>query len=242
MLEASSSFQSTEPMSTQRPTASYAEIGLLAAGELVSVNVGAIRTLRVGRRTVTTGIWKYPVAGRVTARGINLRGDDQADRTVHGGPDKAIYAYALEDTTWWERELGGELGAGAFGENLTVAGIDVTNALVGERWAVGTTILEVRQPRLPCFKLGLRMNDPRFPRRFAHAGRPGAYLSIVEEGDLGAGDRIEIIERPRHHVTVGLISHAYLRERTRLDELLVADALPLGWRQWITKYREGKQR
>jgi MOSC domain-containing protein YiiM len=122
-----------------------------------------------------------------------------------------------------------------------VVGIDVTNALVGERWAVGTTILEVRQPRLPCFKLGLRMNDPRFPRRFAHAGRPGAYLAVIEEGDLAAGDPIEIIERPLHHVTVGLISHAYLRDRARLGEVLVADALPLDWQQWILKHRENTQ-
>jgi MOSC domain-containing protein YiiM len=228
-------------MSTHRPAASHAEISSPSSGELISVNVGTIRALRVGQRTITTGIWKYPVAGRVPARGINLRGDDQADRKFHGGPDKAIYAYALEDTTWWERELGVELGAGAFGENLTVAGIDVTNALVGERWAVGTTILEVRQPRLPCFKLGLRMNDARFPRRFAHAGRPGAYLSIIQNGDVAAGDPIEIIERRRHHVTVGLISHAYLQDRARLGELLVADALPLDWRQWILKHQENNQ-
>ena len=211
------------------------------SGELISVNVGSFRTVRVGERTVTTGIWKYPVAGRIPARGVNLRGDDQADRKFHGGPDKALCAYALEDTTWWERQLGVKLGAGAFGENLTVAGIDVTNARVGERWAVGTTILEVRQPRLPCFKLGLRMNDPKFPRRFADAGRPGAYLAIIEAGDVGAGDRIEVIDQPHHQITVGLISHAYLRDRTRLSELLAADALPLDWRQWILKYQIGKQ-
>jgi MOSC domain-containing protein YiiM len=205
------------------------------AAALVAVNVGAVRTLRVGERTITTAIWKAPVAGRVPVRGVNLRGDDQADRSVHGGPDKAVYAYALEDTNWWERQLGVELGPGAFGENLTVEGVDVTNCRIGERWVVGSTILEVRQPRLPCFKLGLRMNDPRFPRRFAAAGRPGAYLAILQEGDVGAGDRIEILDRPDHAVTVGLVAHAYLRDRARLPELLVADALPSSWREWVAE-------
>jgi MOSC domain-containing protein YiiM len=201
--------------------------------ELRAVNVGAVRVVRLGERSIETAIWKHPVPGRVAVRGVNLDGDDQADRGVHGGPDKAIYAYALEDTRWWEDALGTELGPGAFGENLTVGGIDVTHARVGERWALGSALLEVRQPRLPCFKLGLRMDDPGFPRRFAEAGRPGAYLAIVEPGEVGAGDAIEVVHRPDHGVTVGLLAHAYLRDRSRLPELLVADALPSGWREWI---------
>jgi MOSC domain-containing protein YiiM len=204
-----------------------------AAAELRAVNVGAVRVVRLGDRSIETAIWKHPVPGRVAVRGVNLDGDDQADRSVHGGPDKAVYAYAIEDTRWWEAGLGAELGPGAFGENLTVAGVDVTNARVGERWAVGSTLLEVRQPRLPCFKLGLRMGDPGFLRRFAEAGRPGAYLAIVESGDVGAGDAIEIVDRPDHEITVGLVAHAYLRDRARLPELLAADALPASWREWI---------
>ena len=118
-----------------------------------------------------TAIWKAPVEGRVAVRGVNLDGDDQADRSVHGGPDKAIYAYAAEEVRTWEGELGRELGPSAFGENLTTEGIDVSGALLGERWRVGTTLLEVVQPRLPCFKLGMRMGDPAFVRRFGEASR-----------------------------------------------------------------------
>jgi len=144
---------------------------------VASVNVGRPRPVDTGRRVVETAIWKRPVAGRVAVRGVNVDGDDQADRTVHGGPDKAVYAYALEEIRQWEDELGRPLGAAAFGENLTTEGIDVSGALVGERWRIGTTLLEVVQPRLPCFKLGLRMGDPTFLKRFAESSRPGAYMA-----------------------------------------------------------------
>jgi len=199
-----------------------------------TVNVGEVLNVDTGTRTVTTAIWKFPVDGRVAVAGVNIDGDDQADRTVHGGPDKAIYAYALEDTEWWERELGRELGPGAFGENLSTRGADLTNARIGERWAVGSTLLEVRQPRIPCFKLGVRMDDPLFPKRFGAAGRPGLYLAILEESDIGAGDAITIVERPDDHdVTVGLASHAFLHDHDRLPELLAAPALAHAWRSWI---------
>ena len=158
------------------------------SGKLLSVNVGSPREIEwLGRREATS-IWKSPVEGRVPVRGVNVAGDDQADREFHGGPDKAVYAYAREDTVWWERELGRELEHGNFGENLTVSGVDVTGAVVGERWEIGTVVLEVAQPRIPCWKLGARMEDASFPVHFAAAGRPGAYLRIVEEGEIGAGD------------------------------------------------------
>src|SRR3954454_8759304 len=159
---------------------------------VLSVNVGRPRPVQTGRRPVLTSIWKFPVEGRVAVRGVNLAGDDQADRTVHGGPDKAVYAYASEDTAGW----GEAIGPGAFGENLTTAGVDVTDALIGERWAIGTTLLEVCQPRFPCFKLGIRFAAPPMVKRCAAARRPGAYLRIVTEGELGAGDGIEIVSRP----------------------------------------------
>jgi MOSC domain-containing protein YiiM len=199
---------------------------------LETVNVGQIRAVRLGQRTITTGIWKYPVSGPVGVEGVNLRGDDQADRSVHGGPDKAVYAYALEDTGWWERELGRELGPGAFGENLSLRGVEVSQALIGERWAVGSTLLEVRQPRLPCFKLGLRHADPLLPRRFARAGRPGAYLAILQPGEVQAGDSVEIVERPEHDVTIALVAHVFLHDHSRRHELLAARALPASWRDW----------
>ncbi|MFN2592011.1 MAG: MOSC domain-containing protein [Candidatus Dormibacteria bacterium] len=157
-----------------------------------------------------TSIYKEPVAGPVAVRGINLEGDEQADRSVHGGPDKAVYAYALEDIDWWSSELQRSLGAGAFGENLTVTGVDVTDAIIGERWLLGDTVLEVAQPRQPCFKLGIRMGDQRFVKRFARAGRPGAYLRIITPGVVTAGDAVTVARRPRHGITIGRVSRALL--------------------------------
>ncbi|MEA2421091.1 MAG: hypothetical protein QOF55_190 [Thermoleophilaceae bacterium] len=202
-------------------------------GIVESLNVGAPRPLQVNGRTVMTAIWKSPVEGRVALRGVNLRGDDQADRSVHGGPDKAVYAYAAEDTEWWEAELGESLGPGVFGENLTVRGIPVSSAVIGDRWAVGSALLEVSQPRLPCFKLGLRMGDPRFPKRFAAAGRPGAYLRVLREGEIGAGDPIELVGRPRHAVTSALVSRAILHEPELLPAALEAPELASDLRGWM---------
>jgi MOSC domain-containing protein YiiM len=198
-----------------------------------SVNVGAPRDVKVDGHVVRTAIWKAPVEGRVPLRGVNLRGDDQADRSVHGGPDKAVYAYAAQDTEWWEAELGRTLGPGAFGENLTVSGLPVSEAVIGERWAVGSTLLEVAQPRLPCFKLGIRMGDPRFLRRFTQAGRPGAYLRVLREGDIGAGDRVEVVSRPLHGVTSALVARALQVEPELLATALHATELPDELREWM---------
>jgi MOSC domain-containing protein YiiM len=199
----------------------------MAHARLISVNVGLPREVPTGRRIVETAIWKTPVEGRVKVRGINLEGDRQADLTVHGGPDKAVYAYAIEETRIWEEELGRELGPGAFGENLTTEGVDVSGAVLGERWRIGTTLLEVVQPRLPCFKLGLKMGDPTFLKRFALASRPGAYLKIVQEGDLGAGDPIEVdfVRRPAHGVSVRLVSEAMLVDHSLIPRAQEAPQL-----------------
>jgi MOSC domain-containing protein YiiM len=202
---------------------------------VLSVNVGRPRPVDTGRRTVLTAIWKAPVEGRVAVRGVNLDGDDQADRSAHGGRDKAVYAYAIEETREWGRELGRELGAGAFGENLTTVGVDVSGALVGERWRVGSTLLEIAQPRLPCFKLGLRMGDPSFVRRFGQASRPGAYLRIVEEGELAVGDTVEVdvASLPDHGVTVRLISDAILLDHGLIPQVLEAPQLLPSLRMWM---------
>ncbi len=128
-----------------------------ATGSLLSVNVGGAREFEYNGRPAKSAIWKSPIPGRVVARGVNLAGDDQADRGAHGGPDKAIYAYAVEDYGWWESEIGRRLEHGEFGENLTTESIDVTNALVGERWDIGSTVLEVSEPRVPCWRLAARM-------------------------------------------------------------------------------------
>jgi MOSC domain-containing protein YiiM len=194
-----------------------------------SVNVGSIRIVEWRGDRVATGIWKSPVAGRVPVQGVNVVGDDQADRTVHGGIDKAVYVYGREDYDWWARQLGYELGPGTFGENLTVRGVSVSEAVIGERWRMGTVLLEVSQPRLPCYKLGIRMNDAGFPRRFAAAGRPGTYLRIVERGELGAGDSIEVVQRPTHGLTIGDVAHIYLRDHRQVDRLLEVPELPAEW-------------
>jgi MOSC domain-containing protein YiiM len=198
-----------------------------ATARLISVNVGLPREVDTGRRIVETAIWKAPVEGRVKVRHDNLEGDRQADLTVHGGPDKAVYAYAIEETRLWESELGRELGPGAFGENLTTEGVDVSGAVLGERWRIGTTLLEVVQPRLPCFKLGLKMGDPTFLKRFALASRPGAYLKILAEGDLGRGDPIEVDlgGRPDHGVSVRLVSDAMLVDHSLIPRAREAPQL-----------------
>ena len=160
--------------------------------KIVSVNVAELRTVEFRGRTVSTGIYKFPIEGTVRVEGVNLGGDDQADRSVHGGIDKAVYAYAWEDYLWWSGQLGRTLPPGTFGDNLTTQGIDVGGAVVGQHWRIGDVVLEVSEPRVPCYKLGIRMEDPKFPQVFSAAHRPGAYLRIVEEGSVAAGDRIEI--------------------------------------------------
>jgi MOSC domain-containing protein YiiM len=210
----------------------------LARGSLASVNVGRPRTVAWGISGVTSGIWKQPVGGRVAVRGVNLEGDDQADRTVHGGPDKAVYAYAVDDYRLWRVELGRDLAPGTFGENLTVDGLDVSGALIGERWQIGSAIFEISQPRVPCYKLGIRMDDSRFPRRFAAAERPGAYLRIVREGSVGAGDGVSVIYRPQHGLTAALVSRAYHADRSLVPRLLDVPELSASWRDWAQKILE----
>jgi MOSC domain-containing protein YiiM len=146
-----------------------------------------------------------------------------------------VYAYAAQDYRFWEAELGRTLAPGAFGENLTIDGLDVSQALIGAQWQIGSTLLEVSQPRVPCYKLGLRFDDPAFPKRFAAAERPGAYLRIVREGSLEAGDRVTVTYRPEHMLTVALVSRAYFSDRGLLPRLLEVPQLSSSWRDWAAK-------
>jgi MOSC domain-containing protein YiiM len=202
---------------------------------VVSVNVGQLHDVPWRGSVVATGIFKAPVAGRVPVRGVNVGGDVQADLRYHGGPTKAVYAYAAEDYAWWSDELGRDVGAGTFGENLTVQGLDVGGAVLGERWRVGTALLAVTEPRIPCFKLGIRMGDQRFVRRFAQALRPGAYLRIVEEGDVAAGDEVTIVDRPDHEVTVTTVMRAYRGDESLLPALRAVPDLSPGWASWLAR-------
>lgn len=165
---------------------------------------------------------------------LSVAGDQQSDLRAHGGPDKAVYAYAVEDQDWWSKELHRELLPGSFGENLSTRGIDLTAAHIGDRWMVGNAVLEVSQPRIPCFKLGIRFGDPMMLRRFAAALRPGAYLRVVQPGELRAGDEIEVRSAPEHDVTVGLVARAYHRDHGLAERLLDAPQLAAGWREWAT--------
>jgi MOSC domain-containing protein YiiM len=217
-------------LAARGPPRAYARL----VARLVSVNVGRPKQLSVRRgRPLMSAIGKAPVAGRVRVAGVNVEGDDQADRRVHGGPDKAVYAYASEDAAFWAAELGRELGPGAFGENLSTVGLDVSGAVVGERWRIGDVELEVCQPRLPCTKLALRMGEPQMVRRFAQASRPGAYLRIVAEGLLGAGDAVEVVLRPAHGVTVREVSDAILLDETLLARAAAAPELPAELAGWM---------
>ena len=202
------------------------------SGRLLSVNVGRPRHFTHAGRDTSSAIWKDPVSGPVAARGVNLTGDDQADREVHGGPDKAVYSYASEDLFWWSDELGRELSPGAFGENLTTESVDVTGAIIGERWEVGSVILEVSEPRAPCFKLAAKMEDPGFPRQFTKAGRPGAYLRIVREGVLQANDAIRVTSRPEHGVSVGDVFRAFATGGQGAERLLSVAQLSESWKAW----------
>lgn len=186
---------------------------------LISVNAGRPAELRSARRTLRSAIVKRPVSGPVPLRATGLDGDEQADRENHGGPYKAAYAYAREDQAWWADELGRDIPPALFGETLTTAGLDVNGAEIGERWRVGAAEVTVSGPRVPCSKLAARMGDPLFVRRFTLAGRPGAYLTVVSEGDVQAGDDIKVLERPGHGVSVATWFNIALLERDRLAEL-----------------------
>jgi MOSC domain-containing protein YiiM len=197
--------------------------------QLVSVNVGRPRTVDWRGRQVTSAIWKEPVDGPVTIEGVNLAGDDQADRRVHGGPDKAVYAYAVEDYNWWATDIGA-LTAGTFGENLTTLGLDLNACFIGDRWRVGSTILEVAQPREPCFKLGIRMGDDQFPGKFAAAGRPGVYLRIITAGVVTSGDTIEVVPAALPAVRISSLVGDGIPEEV-LRHAAEDPRVPPGWRR-----------
>jgi MOSC domain-containing protein YiiM len=169
---------------------------------LHSVQVGKARTIEYRGRSVRTGIFKEPVLFRVRATRLGLDGDVQADRRVHGGPEMAVYAYDLEGYAHWRRELGIEFPFGQFGENLTVEGMPETEVQINDVYRIGGALLQVSQPRSPCFKLALKMERPDFPKRFLRSGRTGFYLRVLEEGELGVGDEISLVSREPGAISV----------------------------------------
>lgn len=194
-----------------------------------SVNRGRPTLLMLGGRPRKTGIDKVPVEGPVALRDDAVDGDLVVDTAVHGGYDRAVYAYAAEDYAWWSDQLGRGLGPGEFGENLTTAGIAIADARIGERWRIGTALLEVSEPRQPCSTLGAKIGDQRFVKRFAKALRHGAYLRIVAPGEVAAGDPIEVVDRPDHDVTIGLLGRVLFEDPALGPRILAADALTDAW-------------
>jgi MOSC domain-containing protein YiiM len=196
-------------------------------GALVSVNVGrAVPAPYAARRVRASAIDKRPVDGPVAARALGLEGDQQADKAHHGGAHQAVYAYALEDLRAWGEALARPLRPGQFGENLTTLGVDVTGAVIGERWRIGTALLEVSCPRIPCQTFAGWMDEDDWVRRFTERGAPGTYLRVIEEGRLSKGDDIAVVRRPAHEVTVGEAFRGLTGDRSLAARLLAASELP----------------
>jgi MOSC domain-containing protein YiiM len=196
---------------------------------ILSVNVGTSVAAEWAGKLGRTAIDKQSVTHRVGVLANGLAGDERADQAHHGAPGQAVYSYAGEDYEWWEGELGRELRHGRFGENLTTSGIDVNAALVGERWRVGDAVLEVSGPRIPCVVFRNWMDEPGWVKRFAAAGRPGAYLGVVEPGELGAGDEVEILSRPEVGMTVADVFRARHGDREALARVLAVPGHDPKW-------------
>lgn len=204
---------------------------------VISVNVGMPRPVEWNGRRVMTGIFKEPVSGPLRMRRRNLDGDRQADLSVHGGPDKAVYVYPSEHYPFWRGELPGhELAWGAFGENLTSEGWWEDEVHIGDRFRIGTAEAVVTQPRMPCFKLGIRFGRDDVIPRFLESGRPGFYLRVLEEGEVAAGDAMERLSEDPHRVTVVDVVNLYLDRdgeigRDLLERATQVEALPRSWRE-----------
>ncbi|HZR04627.1 MAG TPA: MOSC domain-containing protein [Candidatus Udaeobacter sp.] len=205
--------------------------------KLFSVNVGLPREIEWKGKTVRTSIFKSPVPGRVRVAQLNLDGDQQSDLSVHGGIDKAVYAYPSEHYPFWRQELPGiDLPSGAFGENFTTTGLLEETVRIGDRFRIGSAEFVVTQPRMPCFKLGIRFNRPDIVKRFLQSGRSGFYFAVLKEGEVTAGDSIELLEQDGHGITVTDVVNLYGRDATdqdlmhRVSEL---PSLPKSWRDYF---------
>ena len=205
--------------------------------QILSVNVGLPREVEIKGKRVTTGIYKEPIAGRVMARHLNLDGDRQADLSVHGGIHKAVYAYPSEHYEFWRAELPDlELPFGMFGENLTVAGMSEPDMNIGDIFRVGSARMQVTQPRMPCYKLAIKFGSQDIIKRFMRSERSGFYFSVLDEGEVGAGDLIERLHRDHHDVTVTDIVRLYSTDKYNLNLLRRAvgvEALPQDWRDYF---------
>lgn len=215
------------------------------SGTVEAVCIGAIEEFEVAGteppRTATTAIRKSPVDGAVRITVDGVEGDEVANTASHGGALRTVYAYATEDREFWERQLGQDLAPGALGENLALRDVDVTGAKPGERWRVGEALLEVTTIRTPCYKLAWALDRPRIERDFQRAARPGAYLTVIEEGEVAAGDEVRVVRsREDHAITMGTIAHAFHNDRRLRDEVLEdVDLLPPAVAAHVTSMLQG---
>jgi len=214
--------------------------------KIVSLNVGLPRLVMRNDEPVSTGIFKEPVAGRVLLRTLNLDGDRQADLSVHGGPEKAVYAYPSEHYSFWKEELPEmELPWGMFGENFTTTGLHETEIHIGDRFRIGAAEVMVTQPRLPCYKLGIRFGRADIIKRFLLSERTGFYFSVLKEGEVGVGDEFNLIEKNVSGVRVVDVTRLYSSDKHNVDLLRQAidtKALPESWRDYLQERLEKLER
>jgi MOSC domain-containing protein YiiM len=207
--------------------------------KIISVNVGLPRLVLRNGEPVSTGIFKEPVAGRVMMRTLNLDGDRQSDLSVHGGPQKAVYVYPSEHYDFWKRELPDmDLPWGMFGENFTTTGLSETETNIGDKFRVGAAEVMVTQPRMPCYKLGIRFGRADIIKRFLISERSGFYLSVLQEGEVGAGDEFELLEKNSSGVTVVDVTRLYSSDRENvalMRRAIATEALPESWREYFLK-------
>ncbi len=205
--------------------------------KLISINVGLPRIVTVNGDPVSTGVFKEPVAGRVMLRTLNLDGDRQADLSVHGGPSKAVYVYPAEHYDYWKRELPGmDLSWGMFGENFTSAGLFESDVNIGDRFSVGSAVVMVTEPRMPCYKLGIKFGRADMVKKFLASERTGFYFAVLQEGEVGAGDPIDLVEKTDPSVRVSDITRLYTRDMHNLGLLRRAvevEALPESWKSYF---------
>ncbi|MFZ0908490.1 MAG: MOSC domain-containing protein [Candidatus Acidiferrales bacterium] len=214
--------------------------------KLISLNTGLPREVTWHGNPVTTAIFKQPVTGRISLRKLNLDGDRQADLTVHGGEFKAVYCYPFAHYEYWKRELPGrQLSMGIFGENFTTEGLLEDSVHLGDAFSVGTAEVVVTQPRLPCYKLGIRFNSDGMVRRFLASGRTGFYLAVTREGEVAAGDALKLIDRDPNAVPVPEITRLYIAKSYSDDDLaslqrvLKVAALPDSWKNYFRERMQG---
>jgi MOSC domain-containing protein YiiM len=201
----------------------------MAAARVVSVNIGRGRDADWAGRLKRTAIDKRPVPGPVTVGRLGLDGDEQIDKPDHGGYEQALYAYAREDLDWWVERLGRELASGSFGENITTSGADVTGALIGEVWQLGSAVVQVTAPRIPCVVFAGWMDERQWVKRFADAGRPGAYLRVLTEGQVGPGAPVAVLSRPAERVTIAESMAAYYGDTDLMRRLLTVEGRGSKW-------------